>query len=48
MDENIFDSQNVEQLIKRIRTLGVADDVVKQQKYVGNMEKEEYNQAFIK
>lgn len=48
MDENIFDSQNVEQLIKRIRTSDVAEDVVKQQKYVGNMEKEEYNQAFIK
>lgn len=42
MDENIFDSQNVEQLIKHIRTSDVADDVVKQQKYVGNMEQAEY------
>lgn len=42
MDENIFDIQNVEQLIKRIRTSDVAEDVVKQQKYVGNMEQAEY------
>ena len=42
MDENFFDSQNVEQLIKRIRTSDVADYVVKQQKYVGNMEQAEY------
>ena len=47
-DENIYAIQHVDQLLNRIRTLYVADDVVKQQKYVGNMEKEEYNQAFIK
>ena len=47
-DENIYSIQHADQLLNRIRTLDVADDVVKQQKYVGNMEKEEYNQAFIK
>lgn len=47
-DENIYAIQHADQLVNRIRTLDVADDVVKQQKYVGNMEKEEYNQAFIK
>ena len=41
-DENIYAIQHADQLLNRIRTLDVADDVVKQQKYVGNMEKTEY------
>ena len=41
-DENIYSIQHADQLLNRIRTLDVADDVVKQQKYVGNMEQAEY------